>query len=391
MFVGIRQFIQRNRRRFLFSTGVIALVYFALGYIQKKFQEYQLRLTEERFQREQIRRRFEQTQKDALYTIYSLCPALNGAVFDGLNVEEITQALQQRRLEKKTTESSGVGSTTSDLSSVTNDNAENSVVLDGRKSKNELWTELKIVSLTRLITLVYCDALLVLFTRLQLNVLARREYLEDALQLASKKHGIKKGIEMVDHADYVNEQAYLSFSWWLLNRGWIQIREKVKHAVEEVFEEITPRYELDVEEFSLLLQKTQLLIEKDFPLSELVLPPRNLENFVIQQTLDEETLSTLMKDPGNLRVLVDETAEYVSSSSSQIVLRSLVATAFGMALHAVGEAGSRTGGRVKLAVVLATTSKLAHEFKQPGSEFVGAMDRVGELDELSASVYSNFG
>jgi peroxin-3 len=361
-------------------------LYFGIGYIKQKFVEYQLRLTQERFQREQIRKRFEQTQEDASYTIFSLCHRLNASVFESLNVEEITRALQMRRLEKKDGVASSV-SGVSDISSVTNDES----VQGDRKSKNELWQELKVVSLTRLITLIYADALMVLFTRLQLNILARREYLEDALELASKRHGFNK-IEMVDRSDHVNEEAYLSFSWWMLNRGWIMIRERVKSSVEEVFEEITPRYELDVDELSVLLQKTQLLIERDLSLDDTLLPPKNLETFVVQQTLDEETLSLLTKDMETLRVLVDETHNYVSSSSSQIVLNSLINVSFGVLLKEIDALKKQENGRLKLAVVLATTSKLAHVFKKPElSEFVQAMDRVVELDELSASVYSNFG
>lgn len=382
MITSLRRFYTRNRRRLFLTSGILALLYFGVGYLKQRFIEYQVKLAQERMQREQIRKRFEQTQEDATYTIYSLTSRLNASVVESLNVEQITGALQQRRLEKKDVGSvSGI----SDISSVTEDHTE------GRKSKNELWQELKVVSLTRLITLVYADALLVLFTRLQLNVLARREYLEDALEIASKKHGIRK-VEMLDRSHSVNEEAYLSFSWWLLNRGWIMLREHVKHSVEEVFEEITPRYELDVDELAVLLQKTQLGIDKSVKLDELLLPTKSLENFVVQQTLDADTLAVLSNDTSTLRVLVDETRDYVQSSSSVIVLNSLINVSFGILLKEIDSLKKGDDGKVKLAVVLAQTSKLAHGFKRPEQcEFVQAMDRVTELDELSASVYSNFG
>ncbi|CCH44061.1 Peroxisomal biogenesis factor 3 [Wickerhamomyces ciferrii] len=418
IFSTLSSFFRRNRKKVIISSSIIAIIYFGIGFLKQKFIDYQLKLAEERFSREQIRRRFEQTQKDSLYTIYALVPVLASPIFDSLPVEEITKALQARRLDKKGLGGSGIGASTigDDNSSTTTEQQQHQVV-DGetseKKTKNELWSDLKSQSLTRFLTLLYSNALLILFTRLQLNILARREYLEDALKVAATKHGFNERIDLVDNTNneslfYVNEQAYLSFSWWLLNRGWIQIRERVKSAVDEVFEEINPRAELSLDDFAILLSKTQQIIESpntnnsnnelDF-ISSVLLPPENLETFVVQQTLDEENIETLSKDNTILRTLIDETKNYVQSSSSLIVLSSLINVGITTLLNNIAlTLSSRDPSqespneiKVKLAILLANITKASNDFKNgTRSDYINNMDKVTELDELSASVYSNF-
>ncbi|KAH3674753.1 hypothetical protein WICPIJ_009485 [Wickerhamomyces pijperi] len=421
----LRQFLYRNRRRLLITTGISALLYLSYQYLISKFQEYQQRLTEERFSREQIKRRFEQTQKDSLYTVYSLVPVLNNGIFESLAVEKITRDLQARRLEKGKSNVALNGSQVDDVSTTTATNATNVTEATGagevRKSKNELWNDLKIMSLTRLLTLIYAQSSLILLTRLQLNILARREYLEDAIKLASSKHGFVKkefpGKDQRDEASYVNEQAYLSLSWWLLNRGWVSIRQRVERAVRETFKDITPRAELTLDDFALLLNKTQYLIEQSSDseadqftnlLLSTVLPPANLQNFVFQQTLDYTSCSFIGKDSDSLQVLIEETQNYINSPSVGIVMNSLATSGISTALNTIAhyihnkpliqptDQDTETHRdisqrKLKLAVLLANVGKVANEFKTyPENSFINSMDSAEGLDELSASVYSNF-
>jgi peroxin-3 len=440
LLTSIRAFVHTHRKKLFLSTTVtLASLFFLAHHLHSLFLNHQRRIAEERFNREQIRRRFEQTQKDALYTIWALVPVLAGSLAEGFSVEKITAALRARRGGgggKNNTEeasvsalstSSSVGGSGIDSGSGIGSGGGGELVNEwSKKSKNVLWEDLKSQSLTKLLTLLYGNALLIVFTRLQLNILARREYLEDALKVASSKHGFSDRIQLIDRdsttspatasasttAAYVNEQAYLSFSWWLLNRGWVVLKERVKSAVDEVFEDINPRVELTLDEFAILLSRAQKLIERvdeqgETFIAPVLLPPRNLEVFVMQQILDEPSVETLQRDGGDLRVLLDETSQYIASSSSLIVVSSLVNVGITTFLNylAVSSAASASAAgkgegvvvtapgeiKVKLAVLLAGSTKAAGEFRSgQGNEYVNNMDAVAELDELSASVYSNF-
>lgn len=372
MFSRIRKFIYNHRKKLLISTTVtLASLFFLVRHLHSLFLNHQKRLAEERFNREQIRRRFEQTQKDSLFTIWALVPVLNSSISSGFNVEAITSSLRARRNKDDLSTSS------------INDELT-------KKSKNELWDDLKSQSLTKLLTLIYSNALLIIFTRLQLNILARREYLEDALKIASNKHGFNAKISMIDNSNYANEQAYLSFSWWLLNRGWLSLKDKIKSSVDEVFQDINPRVELTIEEFKNLLLKTTILIEKidvnndSSFISSVLLPPRNLEIFVVQQILDDQTIDVLQNDSSDLRLLLDETNQYINSSSSLIVLNSLVNSGVNTFVNNIQSDNN------KLAVLLAAATKASNDFKVGENDYIKNMDLIPELDELSASVYSNF-
>ena len=148
-----------------------------------------------------------------------------------------------------------------------------------KKSKAQLWNELKIkcacscslvprrqtrlyvVAITRSYTLLYTVSLLTLLTRIQLNLLGRRSYLSSVVSLAS--HPLHEStISLENHDDVDVEQEYgndfetnrkfLTFSWWLLHRGWRDIMERVESAVKEEFGPLNPREDITREKLSAL-------------------------------------------------------------------------------------------------------------------------------------------
>jgi peroxin-3 len=112
--------------------------------------------------------------------------------------------------------------------------------------------------------------LLTLFTRIQLNLLGRRNYLSSVVSLASHPPN-ESTISLENHDDDTLEQAYgndfetnrryLTFSWWLLHRGWKDLMTKVEAAVKEVFGPLSPREDITLEKFSELVQEVRKKIE----------------------------------------------------------------------------------------------------------------------------------
>jgi peroxin-3 len=139
-----------------------------------------------------------------------------------------------------------------------------------KKTKVVLWNEVKISSISRAFTLLYTVALLTLLTRIQLNLLGRRNYLASVVTLAaSTSQGPKiqlenrddDGLENSYGNDFDTNRKYLSFSWWLLHRGCNDIMNKVVQAVQEVFGPINPREELTLERLSALAVEVRKKIE----------------------------------------------------------------------------------------------------------------------------------
>jgi peroxin-3 len=243
-----------------------------------------------------LRRRFEQNQEDCTFTVLAILPTATENIVEALPVEQTLQDLQRHRNERLAKSSAVSEVSTADLPSVTGSLAED----DGKslqsfksesyvhasqlaesvgpgqklkapkKSKAVLWNEVKISSISRAFTLLYTVALLTLLTRIQLNLLGRRNYLASVVTLAaSTSQGPKiqlenrddDGLENSYGNDFDTNRKYLSFSWWLLHRGCKDMMNKVVQAVQEVFGPINPREELTLERLSALAVDVRKKIE----------------------------------------------------------------------------------------------------------------------------------
>lgn len=250
IFSSLSGFFNRNKRRILITSAVSVSVYLLINeFVIKKFRNYQQSLRQELLFKQQIKQRFIQTQQDCYYTILALLPVLSTPIIDALPVELITQALRLKKSGgyKSSTTNENNELTTDNLNLLDNNNdPELKLSIYMNKSKIELWNLLKIKSITRILTLMYTMSGLLLITRLQLNILARRSYLESAIQMA----GVKSINHEIDpHENYIIEQSYLSLSWWLLNKGWMNLNSIIEALVIAKFEKITPKSELSVESF----------------------------------------------------------------------------------------------------------------------------------------------
>lgn len=211
---------------------------------------------------------------------------------------------------------------------------------------------------------------------------------------------------------YINEQAFLSLSWWLLNRGWLQFKSLVEKQISLQFNDLNPRDTLSLDEFGEKLshvfhavnQELFTQTESQQFLHKILLPEPNLEQFVLQQTLDPEALKLLYDDNSVLRELLNETTKCVQSTASLIVLESLVNDAFQYTMTQIDGSISKKNksssdeevSKFQVALYSVTCKDCCNEMLKSGvvsmnNEFLQHLDAVAELDDLSASVYSNFG
>ncbi|MCJ1394689.1 peroxin [Xylographa bjoerkii] len=328
MISATRRWLRRNRSTFAISFGVLGVGYIAGQYVLSKISEARERMTSDRIARENLRRRFQQNQEDCTFTVLALLPTAAENILDALPVENITHELQQQKAERlgrsvgaselaPSERSSGTPSVTEEdgrsLSSFQTESfihtsqLAGSISVDGekssptpRKTKAQLWTELKISSITRSFTLLYTLSLLTLLTRIQLNLLGRRNYLSSVVSLASHQPN-DSTISLENHDDDRAEQTYgndfqtnrkfLTFSWWLLHRGWRDIMKKVEAAVKEVFGPLNPREDVSLERLSSLIVEVRKKVEgtteeerrtqKWLPY---LLPPLDQEAYVLHES-----------------------------------------------------------------------------------------------------------
>lgn len=134
-----------------------------------------------------------------------------------------------------------------------------------------MYFELELIdaAITRSFTLIYVLSLLTVFTRIQLNLLGRRNYLSSVISLATPPEN-ESTISLEDHDDDLTQtlgndfdtnRRYLAFSWWLLHRGWKQLLNEVQAAVSEAFGPLNPREDISLSKLSELTVQVRKKVE----------------------------------------------------------------------------------------------------------------------------------
>ncbi|KAK4570096.1 peroxin [Recurvomyces mirabilis] len=383
MIAASRRWLRRNRTGLLVGAGVLGAGYLAGQYVLGKIQEARQRSSEDQMAKENLRRRFEQNQEDCTYTVLALLPTIKEEIIDALPVEQITEQLQQERTDRlkrlggseaATSEYPSVPPSVADedgksmsSSSFVHASQMVSSVTDGsssaprpKRSKAQLWQDMKIHSITRALTLIYTVSLLAMFTRIQLNLLGRRTYLSSVVSLASPptaqqastislENRDDDGYDNVYGNDFETNRKYLTFSWWLLHRGSKRLMENVMEAVKEVFGQVNIREDLTMERLSELLIEVRRKIEgatseerSQMKWLSYLLPPREEELEVIRRAGASESGESPL--PGaqysdyiavgaaevsaSLRRLLDETADLIDSPTFCQVLTRVLDAAY---------------------------------------------------------------
>ncbi len=129
-------------------------------------------------------------------------------------------------------------------------------------------------AITRAFTLIYTLTLLTLLTRIQLNLLGRRNYLASVVSLANEspneptihlENRDDDNVERTYGNEFETNRKYLTFSWWLLHRGWRDIMAKVEAAVKDVFGNTKPTEDLLLDKLSTLILNVRRQVEGSTP------------------------------------------------------------------------------------------------------------------------------
>ncbi|KAK5104495.1 peroxin [Lithohypha guttulata] len=471
MFSATRRWLRRNRTGIAIGAAVVSGTYLVGQYVLGKINDARERAALDKVAKENIRMRFEQNQVDCSITVLALLPTLTENVVDALPAEQLTQELQQKKAERLQRAADGGAPSevssmrdgdTASLSSFQTGSFMHTSQLDQsgmpqqRRTKAQLWNELKITSIVRAFTLIYSMSLLILLTRIQLNLLGRLNYLSSVVKLSqppSPERG--NSISLENHEDlgianfgndFETNRRFLTFSWYLLHRGFTQIMAKVRTAVEEVFGNISPNEGISQQRLSELVIEVRKKVEGPTEQDRYntrwlpyVLPPREEEESVLVESgvitppstssaiegespPESQRTSYVDTSSGSLRRLLDEAADLVDSPSfsrlhmlilnsmfSRLIDGKVIAQFFP---HQSSPPPSDTSShapriqeldsavtvvpdqpRVKLASILAILTRQAHIIgngSNPPNEYLAGVDaEVKELDSFAAVIYTS--
>ncbi|KAF3925651.1 hypothetical protein ABW21_db0208100 [Orbilia brochopaga] len=461
-----RNFFRKNRTNLAIGAGVIGTIYLGANYVLGKLSEAKNRMASDRIAKENLRRRFEQNQEDCSFTVLALLPTATERILELLPVEQITHQLQEKKAARLA--KSGAPSEVSfgalsvkddDGVSVKSLKSEPPPPLSSagegarpKKTKAQLWNELKITSITRAYTLIYTLALLNFLTRIQLNLLGRRNYLSSVISLAERDSESPIALEnaetnpQLSQEDYDVNRKYLTFSWWLLHRGWRKLLSVVEVSVKQVFGPLNPRDDISMAQLRDLTLQIRRTVEGDGEFSyanpyppinyqqalltslprtswlPFLLPPTGDEDLVLREagvipehTADPSGAPSVFANSAPLRRLLDETSDLIDSPPGRDVLGQLFEAGFAVLLEeklaeqafkvvampmaaGVDEEGRVTevmevppDAKTKVANVLAVVTRQAHLIGNGiPNEYLKAMEKRPDLTGFSAIIYSNF-
>ncbi|KAI6373278.1 hypothetical protein MCOR25_003484 [Pyricularia grisea] len=434
MYSATRRWLRRNRTPIAVGAGVIGAGYLVSRYVIGKINDARERMSSDRIAKENLRRRFEQNQEDCTFTVLALLPTATQNVLEAMDTEKITYEIQQLKArpagppsiaDTTLTEDDGrsvSASGTANSAPATESDpqpqpAEAAAANASRKTKRQLWDDLAISSITRAFTLLYVLALLTMLTRIQLNLLGRRSYLSSVITLATGSAQASIGLENNDDdspdvvygSDFDVNRRYLTFSWWLLNKGWAELRDRVEVAVRGAFGHLSPRDELSLDMFGRLTKQVRDEVEADVKWLAFLLPPRDQEDSVLAESgiLGEsetaagadgsmivvQSQSPVVPPP--LRRLLDETSDIIDSPAFSHVLGKILDAGFstlieGELAQSVFGSGGVPKPTVQLPKVLSCLTRQAHAVGNGmPNKYLQAMETVRELEGFAAVVYSS--
>ncbi|KAF9179082.1 peroxin [Haplosporangium sp. Z 767] len=298
-----------------------------------------------------------------------------------------------------------------------------------RRTKLELWNELKVMSFTRTVTALYSLTFLTLLTQVQLNLLGRFTYVSSVVALSNtvdasyrvESLSTKGSLSSTNGLlDFQTEKKYLTFSYWLLHEGWRRWSEKVREVVEDVVGGISLKKTFNAKEFSDLIEEIRARLE--YTEVDGTRVPVNMREYMLpDEASDErEVLRAggvdefdLIVDPV-LRNLLDETRDFIDSKDFSTVLSSTLATTFAqfnlafqptfnpffLSQSSRGDSGAviaeiedenDVDRAVSLVTLLPLISRQVHLIiNGVPNEYVESLSIVKELQAFSAIIYSSF-
>ena len=219
--------------------------------------------------------------------------------------------------------------------------------------------------------------------------------------------------------DFETNRRYLTFSWWLLHRGWRKVMLKVEAAVKDVFSTLSPRDDVTMQKFSELTLEVRKRVEgateSDRQATrwlQYLLPPKEQEEFVLKESgmMTEDDSPSTSSGPTPLRRLLDETSDLIDSPPFSYVLTKLLDAGFStlvdqkisqqaFKIPSIPEVPDLGGPRitevfdaksVKLPIVLAILTRQAHSIGNGvPNEYLQSMEQVRDLEAFAAVVYSS--
>ncbi|KAI9503989.1 peroxin [Coemansia spiralis] len=392
MLDGAWNFVRRHQRKLIIGTSVVGGLYISAKVLTQKLIEMQATSAKERASKENIRRRFDQNQRDCLFTIMSLLPELSEQILREVDVERFIAELRaihkpQTPRPKPEVEAAGGAHEEGNVGNVWSSNKEaemqnnsgsekqdssngnsnepsdatqnpeqlqendedtinvkhaansQDVAAPPKRSKVEIWEDIKLQSFARALIAVYSESLLTMLVHIQLNMVGRNTYLDTVVgKLTDTNEGriVLEG-QYEFRLSAADEQNFLMLSWWFLNRGWRHLMALIVDAVNYCVGPLALKARVSHRELISLLNSIHVRLRESGLIQALpgfILPlgDANVNDYLASNRLSAEQVFT----PVFVRLL-DQIRDVVESNDFSYVLNSCIDRLTSQLLEALQE------------------------------------------------------
>lgn len=251
MFTSLRNFMSRHKKKFIVTGVIIGGGVLAVRFAQKKLQEFQETQAKEFFEKARRFQYFELTERTCNQTINGLAFGLYDVIIANLNSDELLTKLREQP-----------------------------------NNKMEIWNELKVLSFTKLTTLVYSSALLVITLRIQLNLLGG--YLYKDINEEENKKLVTQEIQ----------SQYLSLIQHFLTDGVNELIRVIQKNVDKILKRYNLKQKLTLADAEAIFWSIQMAVNSEIGTSfgQLVLQENddfNSNNNALLNKMFNETFDLL--------------------------------------------------------------------------------------------------
>ncbi|KAJ2549163.1 peroxin [Coemansia sp. RSA 1933] len=195
-----------------------------------------------------------------------------------------------------------------------------------RRSKVEIWEDIKIQSFARTLIAVYSESLLTMLVHIQLNIVGRSTYLDSVVGKFVDDNEERVVLESRSESQIslTDEQNFLMLSWWFLNRGWRQMMDLIVDAVNHSVGQLSLKERMSHRELAALFNNIHDKLRENGlvrALSGFILPlgDANVSDYLSSNKLSADKVFT----PVFVRLL-DQTRDIIESSDFTYVFSSCV-------------------------------------------------------------------
>ncbi|OWF49669.1 peroxisomal biogenesis factor 3-like [Mizuhopecten yessoensis] len=294
MFTSMWNFIKRHKKKFVFSGFLVGGGVYLYKYAQRRFKDIQEKEAAECLKHARQQHHFDSNQRTCNMTVISMLPTLREALIKKFDTDAVKESLK-----------------------------------NSPENKLELWEKLKVMSLTRIICVLYGCSILCLVLRVQLNIVGGYMFLDSMFN----RNGMTQNMAVVPKE---LQERYLSLIRHFMDYGLFQLCDVIHEAVEKEIKSVSLKERLSFHNLKAISDQIRERIESSPEISDLQSPTLMLCTYMLPSE-SHTSMETENAQEKMYQQLVQETRDVLESPDFHAVLHTCLNRGFAKLLDSMAD------------------------------------------------------